>query len=57
MDDVLEVFVTKGTVFHGLFHGGHDLGFSEEVPEPDDFFELMGDMEFRFGHGLEILFC
>ena len=44
-------------VHHGLFYGGGDLGFSEQIDEPDDFFELMGDIEFRFGHGFQIVFC
>ena len=44
-------------MFAGLFHSGGDLGFPKKVNETDYFFELIGDVKFRFGHGLQVLFC
>lgn len=49
--------MTEGTVLEGLFNGGDDLGFPEEVDESRYIFELLVDVEFRFSHIFQILLC
>ncbi len=47
--------MAQGMVVEGMLHGGKDLGFTIEIYQLDDLFDLRGQTEFGFGEQLHIV--
>jgi len=55
LDDISKVFVAQGVVVQGMVDGLKDLGFTVEVDQFHDLFDLMGQMKFGFGQKFQIV--
>jgi hypothetical protein len=55
LDDVSKVFVTQSVVTESMLHGGKNLGFTVEIEQFDDLFDLMGQMQFGLGQEFQIV--
>jgi len=55
LDDISEVFVAQSVVVEGLVDRLKDLGFTVEVDQFHDLFDLMGQMKFGFGQKFQIV--
>lgn len=53
-DDVEEVIVAEGLIGKSMVHSAEDFGFTIELNEAGNFFEVVGDGEVCCGEGLEV---
>jgi len=55
LDDISKVLVAQGVMAQGMLHGGQDLGFTVEIDQFNNLFDLMGQMQFGLGQGFYVL--
>lgn len=53
-DDVEKVIVAEGLIGKSMVHSAEDFGFTIELNEAGNFFEVVGDGEVCCGEGLEV---